>query len=385
MYKNNSKKNNQKSGKGSGLNNNKRPKEQPVLKVALSRASKLINSKVVRDNLGTVRMSACAAKLASAIADPFSEEAKGACFPSYPAPNSHKVQAFTRFDGAIGTGGNGIIAINPCLANDQPSAYYSTAANAGSNIISLLSANDTLSTGVTYATHNGPYTSDQLCFDGASPTPPELYGRVVAVGVRVTYTGTTFNEAGTIALLSNPVHDNMTGVSNAGLQGFAETNICPYTRKPCMLSVFPASIQESSYPTANEASNARLLYPYGTSTQFYNNTNRTTAFTNSVTINTTVVTLGAPVALIMINGTAGEPFHVDITYHLEYAGKGVASAATPNSVDVSSVHAILTAASQLSTRKMAHPGERPWKLLMDGIRSAMGSPVGLTARGIVPL
>lgn len=361
----------------------KRAKAQPLVRVALSKASKLVNSQPVRDNLGTVRMSSCAAKLAAAIADPFSEEAKGACFPTYPAPDSHKVQAMSRFDGALGADGTGWIAINPCLANNQPSVYYTTTSSSTSSITKILSADSVLNTGISTAFHNGPYKAESLCFDGDLPSPPTVAGRVVAVGVRVTYTGTSFNEAGVISLLATPNHENVTGFSSAALQTYSQTNICPYTRKPCSLSIFPCAEKESQYPTPNEVSNTRLLYPFGDSNQFYLNTTRTTAATNSVLVNNTSVTLGAPIALISMSGTAGEPFHVDITYHLEYCGRGVSSVATPNSVDVSSVHAILTAASQLSTRKMAHPNEKPWKLLMDGIRSAMGSPVGLTVRGIM--
>lgn len=359
----------------------KRAAKQPLVRVALSNAAKLINSESVRNSLGTVRMSSCAAKLAAAIADPFSEEAKGACFPSFPAPDSHKVQAFTRFTGHIGTLGEGFIAFNPCLGRDAPSIWHSTAAYDSTNI-AILSALNTYATGVSALGHNGPYTVDQLI---TTANPPLISGRVVAVGARVTFTGTNLNESGTITLLSEPSHSNLTGLDLNGLQIFSEANICPFTKKPCSLSMFPASVAESEYPAhgASEISFTGAIYPYCRDTQFFLNSDRTASRTYVQAFGGTNVTLGAPMACIAVTGVPGQSFHVDVVYHLEYTGPGVAAAATPNSVDVSSVYAILTSAAQLSTRKMAHPNERPWKLLMDGIRSAMGSPVALTARGIL--
>lgn len=383
MYKNNSKKNSQKPGKGSGLSQSRGGKRDGM-QFALSKASKLINSKVVKDNLGTVRMSSCAAKLAASIADPFSEEAKGACFPMYPAPDSHKVSAFSRFDGAIGTKGIGWIALNPSIANDAPSGYFTNAVFTGTGIFPL-SANNTLSTGVETFMHNGPYSYTELIPNGeVSGSGPFLSGRVVTTGVRVTYTGTTLNESGTISLLAHPTHGNASGIGVSKLQMFSQTNICPFTKKPCGLTIAPMNAEETSYPLINEATETRLLYPFGSDTRFFNSGLLTTAVTNTINVGEAYeFVAAAPIAAIMVTGVAGMTFHVDVIQHLEYAGRGAASAATPNSVDVSSVQAILTAASQLSTRKMAHPNQSPWKLLMDGIRSAMGSPVGLTARGIV--
>lgn len=384
MYKNNNntKKNSKKSKKGTGLS----PKTgSRNMQFALSTASKLINSKVVRDNLGSIKMSSCAAKLAAAVADPFSEEAKGACFPVYPAPDSHKVTALSRFDGMIGSGGLGFIAINASLASDLPSGYYTEDPNFSYANVNILSADSTLNPGVARLYHDGPYTgSDLVSVGGARPT---AMGRVVAVGVRVTYTGTTLNESGTISLLAAPGHTNITGFNTGGIQGFSQTNICPFGRKPCTLSLVPTAMNDSEYHSVGEGNSIDLVYPWASDAAFYSSTTRTTASTSVdvLTVGATTFNSAAPFGIIAVTGVAGNEFHADIVFHLEYTGKKVASVCTPNSVDVSSVQAILTAANQLSTRKMAHPNDKPWKLLMDGIRAAMGSPVALTVRGIVRL
>lgn len=346
-------------------------------------ARKIVNSKPVREMTGEVKMNKCAAKLAFAIADPFSENARGACFPLYPAPDSHKVTAFSRVEGAIGTAGVGFIALNPSIANNAPS-YYVTGSTFVGTRAAILSAANTLSTGFSAGYHNGPYTAEQLLRYDAVPEP-ELAGRIVAVGVRVTYTGTTLNESGLCVSLCHPTHGNLAGATSTQLQSFAQADICPFTRKPCTSVISPAGINETSYPGPTEATNLRILYPFGPEGRFHTTYEGASApsYTNSITVDTITVFTGAPIHIVAVTGVAGSTFHADIIYHLEYTGPDTASMSTPNSVDVSSVYAILTSAAQLSTRKMADPSGSNWKLLMDGIRAAMGSPVALTARGMM--
>lgn len=342
----------------------------------------VVNSSAVKSALGTVTMSKCAAKLASAIADPFSEEARDACFPLYPAPDSQKVCAFTRFDGAIGTAGVGFVAINPSVSNDSQSHYYTDSTFTGTSL-SILTAASTVDTGVVRGyTANIPYSTDQF-LNVSNVQEPSLYGRVVSVGLRITYTGTTLNQSGMCTLLQHPVHGTLTGATTANLQSFGEADICPFTRKPCTLIIAPAAVAETGYPTALEASSTRYIYPFGTDTRFSTTFGGPTTYVDTIVRGGVAFNAGAPIAAIMVTGVPGMTFHVDMVVHLEYTGPGAASASTPNSVDVSSVYAILTAASQLSTRKMAHPNESNWKLLMDGVRAAMGSPVALSATGVM--
>lgn len=346
-------------------------------------ASRAMNSSFARNALGSVKMTACAAKLATAIASPHASEARGACFPLYPAPDSHKVTAFSRFDAAIGASGFGFVAVNPSIASNMPSAYFSVSAFAGDRV-SVLSATDTYTAGVGSTGHNGPYFAEQVIRTNGE-AEPSLAGRVVAVGVRITYTGTKLNESGMCTLLQHPTHGNLAGVSVAGLQGFSESDICPFTRKPCDLVIAPVAVSEAGYPGPTESTNLRLMYPMGPDGKFHTvwNDGGQPSYTKTQQVDGVAVPIGAPVACIMVNGVPGSTFHVDIIYHLEYAGRTAASACTPNSVDVSSVYAILTAASQLSTRKMAYPNESNWKLLMDGVRAALGSPVAVSATGVV--
>lgn len=355
------------------------PKKKSVIGRVASAASAVINSQVSRNVVGSVRMSGCAAKLAAAIADPFSEEARGACFPLYPAPDSQKISAFSRIEGAIGTQGVGFISFSPSVANDTPS-YYVSGSTFSLARNTILTADSTYATGVTPGYHNGPYTAAQLVRNSGDPESA-LSGRVVAVGARLVYTGTTLNQSGTVTCLQHPTHGTLTGTTNAQLQGFAQSDIGPFTREPCTLIMAPAAVHEAAYPTGFEASNSRLLYPFGGDNAFHQTYEGNIVWNNFQTIDTVSVGLAAPIASIMVTGVAGSTFHVDLVLHLEYTGSTAAAVSTPNSVDVSSVYAILTAASQLSTRKMAHPGSSNWKLLMDGVRSAMGSPVMVSATG----
>lgn len=340
-----------------------------------------MNSSAARNALGSVKMSACAAKLAAAIADPFSEEARGACFPLYPAPDSQKISAFSRVEGSIGTQGVGFISISPSTANNLPS-YYVTGSTFALARNTILTADSTYATGVTPGYHNGPYTAEQLVRSSGDPEST-LGGRIVAVGARLVYTGTTLNQSGIITCLQHPTHGTLTGATVAQVQGFAQAEIGPFTRKPCTLILAPAAVHEAAYPTGFEATNSRLCYPFGADNNFHQTYEGATTWQNLITVDTVTVGAAAPIATIMVTGIAGSTFHVDIIYHLEYTGSTAAAVSTPNSVDVSSVYAILTAASQLSTRKMAHPGASNWKLLMDGVKAAMGSPVAVSSAGVV--
>lgn len=344
-------------------------------------ANAVVNSQASRAMVGSVKMSSCAAKLAAAIADPFSEEARGSCFPLYPAPDSQKISAFARIEGAIGTQGVGFISFTPSVANDLPSYFVSGSTFAlGRNTI--LTADSTYATGVTPGYHNGPYSASQLVRNNGDPEST-LSGRIVAVGARLVYTGTTLNQSGTITCLQHPTHGTLTGCTVSQLQGWAQSDIGPFTRKPCTLVIAPASVHEAAYPTGFEATNSRLCYPFGADNAYHQTYEGNTVWQNFQVVDTVSVGIAAPIAGIMVTGVAGSTFHVDLVQHLEYTGSTAASVSTPNSVDVSSVYAILTAAGQLSTRKMAHPTASNWKLLMDGVRAAMGSPVSLSATGLV--
>lgn len=356
-------------------------KRTPLTRPGLVRmATTVANSRPVRQAVGSVTMSKCAARLASAIANPFDEKSRGACFPTFPAPDSHKVTAVCRLDGAIGTNGVGFIAINPSTANDMPSFFYSGAAFTGT-AATCLTATSVLATGVFTASHNGPYATSQLV-KGANEAQTELVGRVVTAGIRATYTGTTLNQSGMWTGLQHPAHGNLSSASNSDLSSFNDVDYCVVSRKPCTLAITPAKVEETTYAT-NESTNYRILYPFGTDPRFHTTYDGTANFSYGQMRAGVAVYAGAPIALLVITGVAGATFHIDAVVHLEYVGSVCASAATPNSVDVSSVYAILTAASQLGARRMASPNDSNWKLLMDGIRAAMGSPIGLSARGVI--
>jgi len=346
-------------------------------------ASAALNSQGVRSVIGSVRMSTCAAKLAAAIADPFSEEARGACFPLYPAPDSHKVTAFSRIEGAIGTAGFGFVAVNPSIANNAPS-YFVSGSTYTRPRAAILTAANVLEVGVTSGSHNSPYTAENLIRTN-NESEAQLSGRVVAVGLRMTYTGTTLNQSGLCVALQHPTHGNLSGIHSSGMQEFSESDICPFTRKPCTLALSPCGVSEAGYPGPSESTNIRILYPWNPDGRFHTAWENPTlpSYTNTITVDGVSVTTGAPMAVMMVSGVPGSTFHVDIVYHLEYTGRLTAAASTPNSVDVSSVYAILTAASQLSTRKMASPASSNWKLLMDGVRAAMGSPALMGATGVL--
>lgn len=329
---------------------------------------------------GVPRMSKCALKYAMAISRPFSQEALGACIPSTPSQATHKVGGFLRGDGAIGTAGVGFILLSPCVANDVPTLLYSTAAYTSAVINVMASANN-LQTGVATSTvSNLPYTSFQLGNQSLNDLQA-VRGRVVASGLTVQYTGTALNESGMVYLVREPNHSNVAfapnttvGQSTSSIGSFQYTELCPFTREKCCISDFASKYDDLNF--IDEGAGATVLqsatnscYPYSDSNPLY--PGAVVGFLNQyVSPSGLSVPMGSATVIIMITGVAGQTFHFELSTHCEYIGVPAQSSLTPSENDAEGTGHVLTAANQVSQRKVASPKSSYWDLMYQGLQYA---------------
>lgn len=280
--------------------------------------------------------SACAAKFMLALANPFNKAVEGVCNPCS-TDGSETIKRTVRRELTITTNasGDGYIFLNPSLGNDTVFGYYTGAAyNGGSSQIQMFSANNTLTPGIQrlFMT-KAPYSQSDLV-GTATTDNVAVKGRIVSVGVRITYAGTEMGRSGVYTLLHEPTHSNLMvnvgstfGAANpSGIQDRDNAVIKRVTEEPVLLSVFPVEASECEFGSLVDGSSYNIVYPFSDNTLFANNQ---ATYTDSIN----GVLCGSPVACILIEGCVSQNFQVEIVCHYEYGGAGI-SGTTPNEPDI---------------------------------------------------
>jgi len=319
-----------------------------------------------------LRMSECALKFACAVANPFSAMAQGCCLPTAPARPSQKVTCYTRGIGNVGTGGFGYLLVSPCLSNNNAFAYVtgSTYAGSGSDQFQPFSATaDVLKTGVSAVNMtNIPYTTTQIWRNNISNVGTVVSGRIVSVGVKVTYTGQLNTTSGVISSFYDPAHLNtVCGLTANTLFNRKETVICPTVPgESCFISMTPTQPSEFGYGNTEEAEavsagNAAsaefqiaMNYPWVSTTIWAN---------NSSTV------AGGAVGVVSLAGlTAGASFYYEIVTHLEYVGELADPISTPAHSDYEGMQRVVAVAGQLPAIMASNPKQRWGDAFMRALR-----------------
>jgi len=312
--------------------------------------------KVPKDN--GVKLSPCAIKYALAIADPFSPGAKQSCVPRAPSIPSLKNTAVTRITAFVGTSGVGFVLLNPTLANDLPALWYTQATFTGL-AVTPLSANNTITTGVTTSNLPLPYNSTSLLSSGGSY---QVYGRIVSSGLRIKYTGTTMNESGAYYCYVTPNHDNVMGYAGSASAAGAllETSVTSIDREPCSIACYGINDNETTYSNTNSGTSQSVLFPFSA----INNT-----FNNGYTYNPGYSN-GSPIGVIIFTGVAGSSFLVECIQHTEYAGPSAATLTTTTDADTIGFDTVQAAASLLPLKKQESNNQHksPISLMLEGIK-----------------
>lgn len=294
-------------------------------------------------------ISRCAMMYARAICDPFHPSLRQVCLPAFPSPPSHKTTSFLRFSLTLGTAGYGFASFSPCLASDMCCGYFSNNLYASSSAAVPLTADNTLNVGVSRLQMNNlPYTAANL-YNQAITNGQGVAGRIVSYGVKITYTGTTLNESGVSYSWVAPTHENALVAAHtiSGISGQPDAEICPTTRKPCTLRIFPVSQPECAYPFSSDlgivANPIVYSHPYSSNDPYQNAGYRDT----SVLVASVQTYVGSPPAVIHLTGVIGSTYLVEIVQHTEYVGVFTASNSTVSDADQRGFEMVTAAAERM--------------------------------------
>lgn len=260
-------------------------------------------------------LSPCALKFALACIDPFDPRAFGVCNPAGKQSYTQKCHTVQRITAVVGSFGLGFIALAPCLANNTPNCYYSTASY-DQGQVTILSANNTLATGVTTATANTPYGESSFTETSANQI---VSGRMVSAGLRATYTGTTLNESGMYYALTEPQHGSVTGMSQGDIGNYQQSQILGVNRNPLTISSYPLDEDEDQPAFFNTSGSLpRLIYPLSSNSSTFSTLLRGGS---SFTLTVGGLQVGTPISLITFTGVPGSTFQVDVIQHMEFTGQ----------------------------------------------------------------
>lgn len=322
-----------------------------------SGALQLVNSSASRSygRIGMLpAMQECTAKYLVATTTPWSPEAMGACVPSSDARPSQKVTAFSRVTGVIGTQGIGYVVITPSLSNDAPCMYVTTAAFTGTNNLPLTvtAGIAALTAGWQMAYTNSPYPTSRFLpnVTNSGFYNNVLAGRMVSAGTSVEYTGTVMNMGGLLYCLTEPVHNNLMGVSIGGLAGYTDCDIKRVSDKKCWLVSFGQNDTECSYSSPATSSAAafvaqnvsaagvpmtNLIYPFSKGEQMIECLQGPTTYTDASGASDInfLAGMAAQTSVIGITGVPGNTFQVETVMHIEYVGALAQAFVTPSHRD----------------------------------------------------
>jgi len=298
------------------------------------------------------KLSKCGLKYLAACTMPFSPMARGACVPQLSAMNSIKTTTFTRFDLTSTAAGTIWIAPIASLASDGPVCMTQTPTAVDGNFIPMSGLDTLANGGAIHFNKSNPYTSTQLTLtDGQGSNV--VVGRVVSMGVRVTYVGTTLNMSGVSYTYSSLRHENMaispggTGsISVANVASFVDTRVESVSRKPVELALSATLNTEREYSATEFGGTTALIYPFSISQNYAITSAASSTYKNATT--TGGINIGCPTAVIVFTGLQnGATLHVEIIQHLEYSGILVDPIGTPSTAHVDDMATIASIVSNL--------------------------------------
>lgn len=287
-------------------------------------------------------MPECTAKFLDAIARPFSTNALGACLPFAPDRDSLKVTTITRFNAYPGLDGAFVVALCPSLANDLPSAYQT-----GTSASGLVNWPNTVTWPL--VTGNGSYYSANTPFTAAQIAAGGVSGRIVSVGIRISYIGQVATMSGMNFAYVSPEHIN-TNVSAYNIDGMlstVDTKVCRVSNRPFEMGMTVCAPNEHKYTGANETSNwdtakpsTLIYYPWSSGIDFNNKRLGQALY---------MPLWGSPIATFGVAGAAtGTTFYVEIIQHMEFVGKMASFGLTPSHNDEAGAAKVTAAAERAS-------------------------------------
>lgn len=292
-------------------------------------------------------LSSCASTYLRALCDPFSDIPSLPCIPDSITLPSYKFRTTARATAGVGINGYGAVAFDPWTMswndaglNDSPLLLSSTANSWFGN--TPLPAP---------ASADWDRAQSNSLFSYANLTPNGVAIRLVAAGIRISYTGTALNMGGRLQITRLPSNTSVTGISSTTLTNYPTTTIVPVTRSPHFVSYYPDQPLQIGYlTTASYAFGGSQgpLYPL--------------SFT--------------------FTGVPGNSFHVEAVSYFEVIGTTYPP--TPSHMDAVGYSAIMTGAQTIAPPATTPQGwfaaatQRVGDALVSGI-SGVAANVGAAA------
>lgn len=308
---------------------------------------------------GIASLSQCAADYAIAVSDPFHPRALKACLPKWPAPDS--VRSIGRFvaTGTTNVNGYGAVILCPSLANNATSGYYTTLGSDSTLSNQLIPTTAGITSGAWSAIQlaNTPQAQvANLQTDGSFG----YSGRIISVGLKVTFKGTVNNSGGTVFSYVSRNHATMPQINTQINPNVVSRRDLVYG-VTSQLELSAVTETETDYSTwnTNDTSNIRAYYPYmGT------NTNATFDQTNFPSV-------GPLIAGIWLNSAApSQPFMVEIILHAEYIGDNLPGLQPHPDSDNIGFQKVASASSRMPALQSELPSAKPIGLMDAALRES---------------
>lgn len=253
-------------------------------------------------------LSKCAIKYAYAIGDPFHSMAKGACIPMGAVGNTAKISTKKTFTLTVGTGGYASVCIVPTGCNDVISILYTSSTYAATSAVVAATSGVAGVSTITLSELN----AGSATYVGTG----NIDGyRLVAAGLKVTYTGSDLYKGGTMWSYVPPDRDNLAGVDLNTVTNNPACHVRAVDRKPLTISQYPLYPVEKQFSSENVASPALQKFPLSRGNDIATNTYPTTA-------------------AIVVQSSANNTFLCEVVYHYEFIGTGTTYMQTPSDSDI---------------------------------------------------
>jgi len=312
-------------------------------------------------------MSHCAMKYLACLREPFSEKAAGACLPYPPDRDSLKVTVYARFNIQVGTSGDNRILVAPCLSSNSVAIWYSQS-DSGTVPFTTTVVNTPPTNWSALSFSNLPFTSTQI-------NQGLVAGRIVSVGIRMTYTGKVTDMGGAYYSWVSPGHESVNIIGNdirsgtTTLLGNQEVRFKRVTDKPMEEAFTVTSDAEHMYYGYNDL----RMYgnTYGSSISEYPwskgvDVNGNNANSASYTWN------GAPCIIFGVTGGSGA-YYVEVVQHVEYVGRAAMYGLTPSHNDHNAANLIQKAAESAVTDVNNKPDSSWASIVANAMRTAISS------------
>lgn len=312
-------------------------------------------------------MSECARKYLACIAEPFSLRAAGACLPYPPDRDSLKVTSYARFSIGVDANGDNRIMFAPCLAKDARSLWYSANA-AGVVPMTLAALNTAPANWAATSFTDLPFTTNDL---GTSGT---VSGRIVSVGIRMTYLGKSSDMEGVFYTWQDPAHNNINIAGNdvrtgaTLLLGNSDVKVRRVSAGPHEMAFTVVSDKEHEYTGAASSVtgtaaaapfNCRAHYPWSSGVDMNGSVPTSAGYVNN----------GAPCIIFGVSAGSGT-YWVEVVQHVEYVGRGAVYGATASHNDHNAANTIQKAAETAHVETNAHPNKSWTSVVYDAFETA---------------